>query len=156
MCWSIVWADSTSGPSVLRTDPPCSHSDVALWCSDCGAARKPVTMLTCSRSGSKRLSSGGSSSFAAGGGVQICGRTPFGTYTAPNRNCGGGSACAAGTIASSNGKPIAVPTAPRNNVRRETCFFVMNMVVCPSVGRARGAAIAIAVVARSSTGCCFI
>ena len=34
---------------------------------------------------------------------------------------------AAGTIVLSNGSAIAVPNAPRKNVRRSKCFFVMNM-----------------------------
>ncbi len=42
-------------------------------------ARIPVTMLMCSRNGANRSSSGGSSSLPADGGVQISGRTPFGT-----------------------------------------------------------------------------
>src|ERR1051325_7937929 len=33
----------------------------------------------------------------------------------------------AGIMASNNGSPTATP-APRRNVRRERCFFVMNMV----------------------------
>src|SRR5882672_6190108 len=89
-------------------------------------------MFTRSRTGSNRASSGGSVRFGPSGGVQISGRTPFGTYTAPKRSCGGGAARAAGTIASSNGSPTVKPTAPRKTARREMCFFVTNIVVLPN------------------------
>ena len=38
-----------------------------------------------------------------------------------------------GNIASSRGSAIVAPKAPRMNVRRERCFFVMNMITVPSL-----------------------
>src|ERR1700730_17817089 len=50
----------------------------------------------------------------------------FGGAAAVNR-----SGRSAGTIASSSGSARVTP-APRRNVRRGTCFFVMNMMLNPS------------------------
>ena len=58
---------------------------------------------------------------------------------APNRNGERAAvrdcAVSAGTIASSSGSAIVAPKAPRMNVRRDRCFFVMIMTTVPSLVR---------------------
>src|SRR2546422_8562558 len=59
---------------------------------------------------------------------------------APNRVRGLAAVCAsgvaAGTIDSRKGKAMVTP-APRRNVRRERCFFVMNIMIFSSSETAR-------------------
>src|SRR5213079_3251994 len=62
---------------------------------------------------------------------------PWGTNVATNRGFGVAAVCArtvaAGTIASSSGNASVTPV-PRRKVRREMCFFEMNMVsLCRSL-----------------------
>src|SRR5947208_10314932 len=57
---------------------------------------------------------------------------PFGTYMSPNRLMGFAAVFAmaesAGIMLSSSGSATAAPN-PRSTVRREICFFVMNMAI---------------------------
>ena len=73
----------------------------------------------------------------AASGCQVSGKIPQGRYTVPNRNgeLAASRAERAGVIASSIGSAIVAPNAPRMNVRRDRCFFVM-IIIYSTFGRA--------------------
>jgi hypothetical protein len=93
----------------------------------------PLTTVNCFWNGANGLRIGVSSKFVPSAtGVHCSMIAPCGRYMNPR--CGFGlaavwaSAVQAGIIASNKGRPTVTP-APRRNVRRERCFFVMNMTV---------------------------
>src|SRR5262249_5560425 len=91
----------------------------------------PLTTVNCFWNGASGLRIGESSKpEPSAAGVHCSMIAPCGRYMNPRRGLGDAAVCAsavhAGTIASSRGRPMATP-APRRNVRRDRCFFVMNI-----------------------------
>src|SRR5215813_13019500 len=104
-----------------------------LWPGGASAERacRPLRITVCFRNGASGSKIAGSvKPLPTLSGTQYPGDIPWGTKQATNRGFGVAAVCArsvpAGTIASSSGKASVTP-APRKNVRRERCFFTINM-----------------------------
>src|SRR5690606_30691049 len=97
--------------------------------------RRPLTTVTCSRSGARGSRMNGNSKFLPtwAGSHSSC-SAPCGKYTKPRQGRAAAavfaSAVPAGIIASSNGSAIEAP-APCNSVRRDKCFRVRNIASPP-------------------------
>src|SRR5689334_359654 len=105
--------------------------------------RRPVTTVVNALYGSSGFKICGKSNVVpTASGFHRAITAPCGKYTKPSRGAGAAAvaanAVAAGIIASSSGKPIAMP-APRSTARREMCLRVMNISSSPrsSIGTRR-------------------